>query len=116
MAFFTPVHGITGCGAFHRSSPTGGAANGMPLKMERSPSTAPSTSPPVTIAVGMLPKAEENKVSVIAKAVGAVGKERKAGFMVSTRAKNEVGTLGANDRWLARRLRGLSLHSPLATR
>jgi hypothetical protein len=30
-ACFTPVHGFTDCGAFHRRAPTGGAANGMPL-------------------------------------------------------------------------------------
>ncbi len=29
--FLTPVQGLTGCGFFHRKSPTGGAANGMPL-------------------------------------------------------------------------------------
>src|SRR5437588_2743879 len=31
--FFTPVHGAASCGAFHLSSPTGGAAKGTPLKM-----------------------------------------------------------------------------------
>src|SRR6478752_5269334 len=31
--FFTPVQGVAGCGAFHLSSPTGGAAKGIPLKM-----------------------------------------------------------------------------------
>ena len=31
FAAFTPCHGSTGCGAFHLRSPTGGAANGMPL-------------------------------------------------------------------------------------
>jgi hypothetical protein len=30
-AFFTPLQAATGCGAFQRRSPTGGAANGMPL-------------------------------------------------------------------------------------
>src|SRR5512139_3811900 len=50
-AFFTPVHLFTGCGAFQRSSPKGGAANGIPLK-EATPSfTTPSSSPPVTFAV-----------------------------------------------------------------
>jgi hypothetical protein len=28
----TPSHGTTGCGAFHRNDPTGGAAKGTPLK------------------------------------------------------------------------------------
>src|SRR5262245_11582369 len=31
-AFLTPSHFATGCGARHRFSPSGGAANGMPLK------------------------------------------------------------------------------------
>jgi hypothetical protein len=26
-----PLHGVAGCGARHRKSPTGGLANGMPL-------------------------------------------------------------------------------------
>src|SRR6185295_20079767 len=49
-AFLTPDQGLTGAGAFQRRSPTGGAANGMPLKIERSPSVTPLTSPPVTLA------------------------------------------------------------------
>src|SRR6059058_4272816 len=50
-AFFTPFHAGGGCGAFQRSSPTGGAANGMPLKT-RTPSTAvPAISPPSTLTV-----------------------------------------------------------------
>src|SRR5204862_386414 len=49
-AFFTPVHAFTGAGAFQRRSPTGGAAKGMPLKMEMPPSTVPLTAPPVTLA------------------------------------------------------------------
>lgn len=46
-ALRTSVHGVTGCGAFQRRSPTGGAANGMPLKTltdgssPRTPSIAP---------------------------------------------------------------------------
>ena len=31
LAIFTPCHAMTGCGFFQRSSPVGGAANGMPL-------------------------------------------------------------------------------------
>ena len=30
-AFRTPSHLAAGCGSFHRSGPTGGAAKGMPL-------------------------------------------------------------------------------------
>ncbi len=49
--FLTPVQGATGAGAFQRSSPTGGAAKGIPLKTESPSATTPSTSPPVTLAV-----------------------------------------------------------------
>src|SRR4051812_20475324 len=31
--FFTPVQDASGCGAFHRNSPTGGAAKGILRKM-----------------------------------------------------------------------------------
>src|SRR5215831_9579426 len=49
-ACLTPVHGLTGCGAFQRSAPTGGAANGMPLNDEMPFVTTPATRPPVTSA------------------------------------------------------------------
>src|SRR5262245_32073215 len=49
-ACLTPVHGLTGCGAFQRSAPTGGAANGMPLNDEIPFVTTPATRPPVTSA------------------------------------------------------------------
>ena len=49
-AFLTPVQGLTGAGAFQRSSPTGGAANAMPLKIAMPASAIPATSPPVTLA------------------------------------------------------------------
>src|SRR3954470_11723910 len=49
-AFLTPDHGFTGAGAFHRKSPVGGAANGMPLKMEMPSCPTPLTAPPVTRA------------------------------------------------------------------
>jgi hypothetical protein len=32
VALLTPVHAFTGCGARHRSGPTGGTANGMPSR------------------------------------------------------------------------------------
>src|SRR5215218_3171629 len=48
-AFLTPDQGLTGAGAFQRRSPTGGAANGMPLKIEMPFSATPLTSPPVTL-------------------------------------------------------------------
>src|SRR6266545_2840661 len=49
----TPVQGGTGCGAFHRSAPTGGAAKGTPLKRrtERSVPTVPSRIPPSTLTL-----------------------------------------------------------------
>src|SRR5215470_8294704 len=50
-AFLTPLHGLTGWGAFHRSSPTGDAANGTPLNEATLPFTTPCTSPPVTVAL-----------------------------------------------------------------
>ena len=50
-AFLTPDQGLTGAGAFQRSSPTGGAANGMPLKIEMPFCEVPLTAPPVTVAV-----------------------------------------------------------------
>src|SRR6478735_5112796 len=45
-ACFTPAHGVTGCGACHRSVPTGGAAYGTP-RNARMPSAfvVPSTTP-----------------------------------------------------------------------
>src|SRR5712691_1969731 len=45
--FRTPVHEAGGIGACHRSAPTGGAANGMPLKTEMAPfrPAVPETSP-----------------------------------------------------------------------
>src|SRR5580704_9318461 len=49
-ALRTPCHGTTGLGARQRRSPTGGAANGMPLKavMEASLPGTPCTCPPET--------------------------------------------------------------------
>jgi len=45
-----PCHATTGCGAFHRNTPTGGAAKGIPLKPRTSPLplTTPETYPPST--------------------------------------------------------------------
>jgi hypothetical protein len=46
-----PVQGTTGWGSFHLSSPTGAAANGMPLYIETSPSSdeVPIILPPSTV-------------------------------------------------------------------
>jgi hypothetical protein len=43
--FRTPVQFFAGCGAFQRKSPTGGAANGIPLKIFISPLLYPDTGP-----------------------------------------------------------------------
>ena len=53
VAFRTPSHDAGGCGAFQRSSPTGGAANGMPLKTRTSDeaTAAPSTAPDFVVTV-----------------------------------------------------------------
>src|SRR4051812_35485390 len=48
-AGFAPVHGLTGCGGRQRSSPTGGAAYGMPLNELTPASTAPSSIPLATL-------------------------------------------------------------------
>ena len=48
----TLFHGWTGCGAFHLNSPTGGAANGMPLKMFMSPFVIPETKPASVFTTG----------------------------------------------------------------
>src|SRR3954466_14598729 len=49
-ACFTPDQGCTRCGAFQRSAPTGGAANGIPLNDTMPCASAPATRPPVTSA------------------------------------------------------------------
>src|SRR5258705_9882835 len=51
-ALRTPVQGVTGCGAFQRSGPTGGAAYGMPLNTRTSAllPAAPDTKPPSVFA------------------------------------------------------------------
>src|SRR5674476_296082 len=54
-AFFTPDQGLTAAGAFQRKSPTGGAAKGMPLKIEMQDSATPLTSAPVTLATVIPP-------------------------------------------------------------
>src|SRR5688572_3185288 len=43
LALNTPSHLAAGCGAFQRFSPTGGAANGTPLKMRTVGCTVPVT-------------------------------------------------------------------------
>src|SRR6185437_11244760 len=48
-ALRTPDQDLTGAGALPRRSPTGGAANGMPLKIEMPWSAVPLMAPPVTL-------------------------------------------------------------------
>src|SRR5689334_9137209 len=45
-----PLQGMTGCGGFQRSCPTGGAANGIPLNEATPLFTVPVTVPPLTRA------------------------------------------------------------------
>ena len=52
LALNTPSHLAAGCGAFQRFSPSGGAANGMPLKMRTVGCTVPVT--PSTAPVSTL--------------------------------------------------------------
>ena len=44
----TPVHATTGCGGRQRKSPSGGAANGIPLNESTPSATAPLIVPPST--------------------------------------------------------------------
>ena len=71
VAWRTSVHFAAGCGGRHRSSPTGGAAKGIPLK-ERTPSAATPCSSPVSTrrvagagdcAAGVTPTAATNPAS-----------------------------------------------------
>src|SRR5690606_17377852 len=55
VASLTPSQACTGAGAFHRSSPTGGAANGTPLNTCRGPSVDPSSVPLLVSAMGAVP-------------------------------------------------------------
>src|SRR5207342_931172 len=50
--FLTPFQWATGCGAFQRRSPTGGAAKGIPLKAVTSPELlfTPDTIPASVLA------------------------------------------------------------------
>src|SRR6185295_19108485 len=47
----TPFQATTDCGAFHRRSPTGGAANGMPLNTRTPFAVVPEIWPPSTATV-----------------------------------------------------------------
>jgi hypothetical protein len=52
VASRTSFHGTTGCGGRQRFSPTGGAAKGIPLKLETSPSVTPRTTPEAILISG----------------------------------------------------------------
>src|SRR5262245_41794874 len=77
-ALRTPFHGSTGCGAFHRKAPTGGAANGIPRKtrtpgdVAATPSTTPlsvftrsSPSAPVAQSVASTPAKAANRAATL---------------------------------------------------
>src|SRR5689334_711011 len=51
VVFLTPLQATTACGFFQRSSPTGGAPNGIPLNDATPFAAVPSTCPPVTRTV-----------------------------------------------------------------
>ena len=65
MAERTPAHSTAGCGAFHRSLPTGGCAYGMPLNIFTPERSTPSSTPSFTFTLG--PLAAEVSVAVNAK-------------------------------------------------
>src|ERR1044071_9032022 len=60
-ACLTPLQGMTGCGACQRRLPTGGAANGIPLKAATPLSTLPRTVPPVTSACSIVAVAGQTR-------------------------------------------------------
>src|SRR5207247_7043562 len=70
-AFRTPSQRATGCGAFHRSGPIGGAPNGMPRKT-RTPSgeLAAAATRPVSVFTGS-GRAATSTVADAAMAVSA---------------------------------------------
>ena len=51
LAWRTPCHFSTGCGAFQRRLPTGGAAKGMPLNVFTPDSFMPSSVPSATFTL-----------------------------------------------------------------
>jgi hypothetical protein len=51
-AYRSPCQAGNGCGGRQRYSPTGGAAKGIPLKLETSPSVTPRTIPEAVRTVG----------------------------------------------------------------
>src|SRR6185295_2629919 len=53
LASRSPCHAGKGWGGRQRWSPTGGAAYGIPLKLETSPSVTPRTIPDVVRTVGV---------------------------------------------------------------
>src|SRR5215212_6696226 len=53
-ALRTPVHFATGCGSFQRSGPTGGAANGTPLKTRTPSCSVPESWPASVLTVSLI--------------------------------------------------------------
>ncbi len=65
VAFLTPFQRATGCGSFHRNSPTGGAANGMPLKITTFPSAlcSPRHQAPLPCAPAPAPQGTQRQTT-----------------------------------------------------
>ena len=74
----TPSHGFTGCGAFHRNAPTGGAAYGIPSKTRASPTALLATSPAsvrtTSCCAAVLGSAEPTKSPAGATAAASITK------------------------------------------
>src|SRR5580765_2246036 len=67
-AMRTPDQRGADCGAFQRSSPTGGAAKGTPLKERTLSATTPSSSPDSTLTrLAALPSARVKGVAMTAE-------------------------------------------------
>src|ERR1700689_4567758 len=88
VTFLTPVHRGIGLGGFQRSCPTGGNANGMPLKTRRSPSVFPSTVPAGAFTIGPLFSSDagmEAEPSALHKSIGV----RKAATAAQTSGRRQ---------------------------
>src|SRR5690242_18575199 len=66
----TPVQFFTGCGAFHRESPTGGAANGTPLNARTPVAWGPD---PSSVPFAILTRSAANSpAAIIIRQIGRI--------------------------------------------